>query len=273
MTRRMLGRGLVVAVVVVAGGLSLVGLRAARLGAFRVACQSNLRRLGNGSIAYACDWDEWFPTCISRKGGVLNGVYRLPVIGFDTGTALGSRWASYPPGYSVGGWAYLLRDYVMNDFDAAVCPDGWYTKRDFLQPWDGRDPKDLYSDKMSYLWLVARDVPSAVANGQRSVDVKTEFADRGGGGPTVLLSADYVLWAGAGDGFGISGNHQQNKAGKGNVAGWPAFDPADPSAGWAKDRPTYRNVVRRDCRSESREFLDLPMYRYIVDASPRVHVW
>lgn len=271
MNRPMLGRGVVVVVVVVAGAPSLLGLRAARIRAYRIGCQSQLRQLGYGSMAYACDWSEVFPTRVSRKGGVLNGVYRLPFIGFDTATIVGARGSIFAPGYALGGWAFLFRDYVKNDYDLAVCPDGWYAKDDFLKRWDGRDVNGLYSEKMSYLWLAARDASTAVANGQRSADgeIPTTASDK----PDLHTSADYVLWAGAGSGFGISGNHQRNKARAGTAAGWPTFDPAKPSDGPAEDRPSYSTAVRIDCRSSSREFLDLSVYRYIVDVTPRVHVW
>ena len=134
---------------------------------------------------------------------MLNGAYRLPVIGFDTATVVGSPGAWYPPAYPLGGWGYLLRDYLKNDFDVATCPDGWYTKDDFLQPWDGGSFKRLYSEKVPFVWLVDRELPTAAANGKRSADLKADVARVASDQPMLLITADYILWAGIGNGFVI----------------------------------------------------------------------
>lgn len=275
MTRRMLGRDLVVTVVVVAVTLVFVGLRAARIRSYEAACQSNQRQLTYACFGYACDWRCKLPPRTARPGGVLNGVYRLPVIGFDSATAW--TWGSYAPGGDgvsyLGGWGFLMRDYLKNDFDVAACPDGWYTKDDLLQPWDGKGIGTLYSEKMGYLWLPHRDVPTAAANGRRSVDTEADLLRTSSDKPEMFVMADYVMWVGDRNTFRISGNHQRTKAGNAAPARWPEFNPDEPGSGPGRDRPTYSNAVRLDVKLARREFLDLSMYRYIVDVTPRVHVW
>ena len=266
--------GVVVLAVTVAAMMGLAALQEARTASLEEHCRGNLRQLTYAALAYGGDWKERLPTRISREGGVLNGVCRLPITGFDTATLAGG----YPhvpgiPGYPVGGWGFLMRDFLKNDFDVSACPDGWYAAKDFMHRWDAKDPAGLYSEKMGYLWLPYRTRTTAAANGRRSVDSGKDIVRTCSDRPDLIVVADYVLWMGQGNTFRIAGNHTVNRASSKPCSQWPRFDPYAPSSGPPADRPACSNAAPLDARVKRRDFGKLPVYRYVVDYAPRVHIW
>ena len=145
MNRRMFGgRGnggfTLVELLVVIGIIALLiailmpALSRARKQALAVSCGSNARQTTYAAIAYANDWKEQLPTPYGGDYGWLTTQIRLPIIGFDTTTIW--NYCQYAgAGRWIGGWGYMLRDYLKNDVDVVICPDGWYDRRDMMIPW------------------------------------------------------------------------------------------------------------------------------------------
>ena len=274
MPRRFIGAGLVVAILGVALMIALPTLEAARLVALASSSDSNMRQITYAGLAYGCDWNEQFPTRGGQPGEELNIVARLPVIGFDTTTQW--DWATYADTQGqnrLGGWGFIMRDYLKNDFRITVSTDGWFAKDDLLKPWEAGGPATLYSGRSGYLWLPHRAVATAGANGKLSVDAEKEIVRVASDIPSLFVMTDYIVWIGDGDTFRIAGNHQRTKAPNTPPAQWPRFDPEAPGAGNADDRPASSGAARVDARVKRRDFLDLEMYRYILDFTPKAHVF
>ena len=214
MPRRLLPGVTVTVVVLIGVVMAAVGLRAARLRAFEVRCQGNLRQMTYAAMAYCGNWNEQLPTRLQGTEGALNEVCRLPCIGFDTVTIWdwGTFVAAEDGPSLLGGWAFMMRDYLKNDYDLAICPGGWYGLDDLMHKWDGARPGGLYSDKMGYLWLIHRATPTASANGRRSTDKEADILHVGSDFPGLLAMTDYIMWVGHDNGFRISGNHQRSRA-------------------------------------------------------------
>ena len=94
-------------------------------------------------VAYSNDWKEQLPNRVANVSwcgpGELWRFPRLPVIGFDTTTILPANEYHQNTSTACGnvcgpaGLAYVMRDYMKNDWDIMTCPDGWWTKDVIMQ--------------------------------------------------------------------------------------------------------------------------------------------
>ena len=139
----------VIGIIALLIAILMPALSRARKQALQVSCGSNERQVTYAMLSYGNDWDEQLPTKdgfapLQTGGhpiGLLSWFTRLPIIGWDTATIW--DWGTYTvPGYLgnelvLGGAAFVLRDYLKNDTDIYVCPDGWYSQGDFIKKWDG----------------------------------------------------------------------------------------------------------------------------------------
>ena len=187
----------VIGIIAILIAILMPALSRAQKQALQVSCGSNARQLTLAAISYANDWKKRLPTRLGHSGdpgylagseaGLLSFHARLPVIGFDTRTVVDSDtyYASWWAMKFLGGWGYMMRDYLKNDFDVAACPDGYYSIDDYFTPWDGTvdyveagptadmfEGPGLLSYKAGYLWL---------PNRYASWDVTATNCDPGGG--------------------------------------------------------------------------------------------
>ena len=248
----------VIGIIALLIAILMPALSRARKQALQVSCGSNERQVTYAMLAYANDWEQQLPT---RSGWALNtpglaayiGHYpsgaspmslnfisRMPIIGFDTATIW--DWATYTaptleawsisrgggPEVWVGGVAFMMRDYLKNDFDIYICPDGWYGKSDMLGKWTGcvghglmgpsctclgamgLDCEDaLVTYRTGYLWLPHRANTACVfanctarfCNAGPMTDDPGEVAKSASGAPELLVLADYNFFTyhGVGD--------------------------------------------------------------------------
>ena len=221
----------VVGTIVVVGALLLPTTATIRKQATSASCGANERRLVWAALLYSSDWKGQLPTRVNSSehvgtGGAtlsLQGLFRLPIVGFDTSTIW--DWQTYycapfEERYGqrirwLGGLGFMMRDYLKNDFSTYVCPDGLFTVDDLLQKWDGTisdegpirlagtasgfafDGPGLFSYKVGYLWLPHRNesVGSAgeCAVGAGSIpttDQMSDVARTSTDVPEVLVTAD-----------------------------------------------------------------------------------
>ena len=145
----------VIGIIALLIAILMPALSRARKQALAVSSGSNQRQLVYGVLAYANDWKER----LASKVGGHNAAHmwidaRLPIIGFDTLTVYRpttdlTYGCVVDPGHDspcppmepahVGGLAYVMRDYMKNDWDIIYNPDGWVQRerlivRDFFGP-------------------------------------------------------------------------------------------------------------------------------------------
>ena len=228
----------VIGIIAVLIAILMPALSRARKQALAVSCGSNERQVVYAALAYANDWKQSLPT----RTGYINptGTYgasgntfwphpwlctiaRLPVIGWDTVTIW--DWRTYDFDQQagdesmLGGWAFMLRDYLKNDVDIMTCPDGWYETPGWYQRWDGyydvRGPwhtggngaafdderGGLMSYHGGYLWLPHRIVrrgstPGAWCGGtQPTTDRIEDVSTKASGKPDLLVMADFNIFS------------------------------------------------------------------------------
>ena len=246
-SRRPLGAFTLVELLVVIGIIALLiailmpALSRARKQALQVSCGSNLRQMDYAAIAYSNDFREQLPNAMGGMDGYQFDVAtwgshrlvfhtRLPIIGFDTltiwnmATYHDAAWGQCDPG--VGGFAFMMRDYLKNDFDVWICPDGYWNREpstqqggywggnrvgpltkwgDTSRTWDCNSPKkaccSLYYPAFApYLWLPHRwnaaDIPScggATPGGPFTVADKAQLVAKASSGrPSLLVQTDYI---------------------------------------------------------------------------------
>ena len=239
----------VIGIIALLIAILMPALSRARKQALQVSCGSNERQIIYAALAYANDWEEQLPTRtgvlpdVMQTGGVHGGLSfyaRLPVMGWDTVTIW--DWATYwysARGASwLGGLGFVLRDYLKNDFDIYVCPDGWWGSDSILKKWDGAydvamGPCDwgaqggganyfmwtkcLIDWQTGYLWLPHRTpTPHRFAQGIPVTDTVGAIAKTASEKPSLLLIADYNYYSdrwyvepGCGErgGHGVAANH------------------------------------------------------------------
>ena len=138
----------VIGIIAILIAILMPALSRARKQALQISCGSNMRQVTYAGLSYANDWKTKLPTHMNYLHWIGNGsastllsnMIRLPIIGWDTATIWDKQTYSggNPDGRMLlGGWGYMLRDYLKNDFDIYVCPDGWADKNRVLTKWDG----------------------------------------------------------------------------------------------------------------------------------------
>jgi prepilin-type N-terminal cleavage/methylation domain-containing protein len=245
----------VIGIIALLIAILMPALSRARKQALQASCGSNARQLTYGALAYANDWKEQLPTRFNKFAGDpgtrLTDLSRLPLIGFDTCTIW--DWGTYEspyltsPGYGfnwLGGFAFLMRDYMKNDWDVAVCPDGFYTKESFLQKWPGPVAYNYYcpylvigmygspnEGQIGYIWLPHRPVSgsstaatncSSTPTPMQVSDTPGEISKTASDLPSLLVSVDWNHFGGRYyDGCGV-GSCGGGQGGCGVLANHPA---------------------------------------------------
>ena len=139
----------VIGIIALLIAILMPALSRARKQALQVSCGSNQRQVTYAALAYGNDWAEQLPPRWGYSRRINTGdlwahlqtFVRLPIIGFDTATIW--DWQTYTaPGYIgsnsyLAGLSFVMRDYLKNDFDILACPDGYFTKDDFVKKWSG----------------------------------------------------------------------------------------------------------------------------------------
>ena len=294
---------LIGAFLVPAGG----ALRNIRRAAREITCADNERRIVLAALLYATDFREALPT---RTGDDrpspwnLYVVPRLPIVGLDTLTAVAAE--SYRPYAGLGGWAYVVRDYLKNNTQVLACPAGWYDHDAIIHVCDGAGwgpggaapaRTGLTADgSVGYLWLPHR-APSAnpCQRGARSggvacADPFADVAHLSRDRPEVTLIVDLIYAVGRGASEAVLGtrpivlyfNHAPAGV-KGGVLrsdsdhpaakDVPHYDPFDTSANDSAGMPLGSNACRLDGVVRWTPFADLPSARYATFINNSFFVW
>ena len=176
----------VIGIISILIAILMPALSQAQRQALQVSCASQTRQQVYAAISYATDWKRQLPTrshacmdsCLLTGPlstvsvvGCLYYTPRLPIIGFDTLTIVDPTPADYGT-RCPGGWAYMLRDYLQNDKEIMVCPDGFISgntifKKAALPP-EGAGVGDfapLWGFPNGYLWLPHRTAPPCGGDG------------------------------------------------------------------------------------------------------------
>ena len=299
----------VIGIIALLIAILMPALSRARKQALQVSCGSNARQVTYAALAYANDWDEALPTRIGRLAhiggplpGFLNFAVRLPIIGHDTGTIW--DWGTYCWYYgcgsdvALGGWGFMMRDYLKNDFDIYACPDGFYKKSDFLRKWDGTvsgmgpipwpvgsswyEGAGLIMYKTGYLWLPHRDVGGAYptcasqCGGPITTDDNPgEVSKTASDLPSLLVIGDFSLFghryfnvcSGLGSSVcGVIANH--NASSHKQLEGYMTtcmpqiFPPGIGREENPMEMPLGQNVSRIDARTTWGPFQDWRYYRF-----------
>lgn len=207
---------------------------------FPASCGSNIRQVTYGALAYANDWKEQLPTGVGipdhKRAGLAHQA-RLPIIGFDTVSVW--DWGTYQSASDgmnfLGGWAFVLRDYLKNDVDIMICPEGYATREDMFVRWDGslvgsyRCKLYDHAGKVGYLWLPhRRPSPSTIignacndgGGGAPAADKVADIAHTASDLPSLLMMSDWNHFGSryyadcgvpAQTGCGLLANHYQGK--------------------------------------------------------------
>ena len=210
----------VIGIIAILIAILMPALSRARKQALQVSCGSNVRQQIYASLSYANDWREVLPTTFAGGNGyasALADMGRLPIIGWDTVTACcdghcvgvgqpcinvasdGSCtvmwWPSGPNHweYTYYGRSFVMRDYLKNDWDVAICPDGFFGFRDqILMQWNHS------LQYGAYLWLAHRPVvpdparPDSTSPCAGREDNRSDVAKTASDTPTRLLIVDQV---------------------------------------------------------------------------------
>ena len=306
----------VIGIIALLIAILMPALSRARKQALTASCGSNARQQTYAAIAYANDWKQELPTKIGyfvgdNYGKDLNWPVRLPIIGFDTLTRADpmthcawNRWAPPNGDPGIGGWGYLMRDYLKNDFDITVCPDGWWDRAALLQKFPGPygecyPPDNIIMRAHTYFWLPHRRLSAqncfcgGIYPAPDCVQDRPEnIARTASGTPELLIVADFLGWGdwyagvGPGDAY-IVGNHPNtaarggfNYSGFGGTAGPDAltyYDPCSPASSPPEDLPMGSNRTRIDCRTTWVPWQDLEKFRWgwrpSTGGSATFHIW
>ena len=291
--------------------------------ALATACASNERQVVIAATAYANDWRNQLPTqngVANVTSGItwhLSDCPRLPIVGFDTSTIVEPLGAIYdttttsgvPATSGIGGWAFMLRDYLSNNVEVTVCPDGWWSTEQMFEPADVLSvpplyalrrrtfplPGPVFTDPLTgqggYLWLPHREGQPASSTecsceaacpAGDQVDHRRNVARTSRSKPEMLVTADLILWHDQ-PGFPMQllANHvgvdTRGAAIRSSDASPFIDDPV--SANDADELPLGTNVARVDGRTTWVPFQETCVYRFAVmgiPAPPRLlayHMW
>ena len=292
----------VIGIIALLIAILMPALSRARKQALQVSCGSNERQTTYAAIAYANDWKQLLPTYKSQTFGEPYTISRLPIMGFDTTTVLSPMpgfynagaacWGGFGPG--LPGWAYMFRDYLKNDRDIVVCPDGWFSVDQMFKKYQGTTLCDSAfalsfilggrnvftggpgAPGIGYWWLPHRpgwqvgtitvDYPAQPCTGSVfNSDGPMDVARRASSLPELLITTDMIFWqpymAG---GPHIFSNHQAT-----DVTGLmfrdttaPHFDPCNKDDNIPTQMPLGSNRSRIDCKVTWAPFQDIDAFRY-----------
>ena len=304
----------VIGIIALLIAILMPALSRARKQALQVSCGSNERQLTYASIAYGNDWQQMLPTRMDWPPGISNmqrflaGTGRLPIVGFDTVTIwhMSDFQVCCCAGGGIGGWGFMMRDYMKNDFDVAYCPDGWWSAGQLKKKYGGigscwgapniggtlfRD--DTFSNT-GYLWLPHRDSETtyvdvdgqicltSVGGGYTPTDNHQAVARTASGKPDLLILADYIQthaqWAGGYQDFAcLAANHGGSDF-KGTSRGdscadWVPFRPDLDEANNPDIMPLGSNSARIDCRTTWKSWQDIVRPGVITTCSKQTTNW
>ena len=278
----------VIGIIALLIAILMPALSRARKQALAVSCGSNERQVTYAAIAYSNDWKEQLPTriayytpevppCWVNYTGVAWYV-RLPVIGWDTWTVLSVRDYAFRCDKGLGGWAYVIRDYLKNDYDVFHCPDGFFSKTGYRRLLDKVDgpPGSMWDFDIgfpTYFWLPHRTKNAAVewcacggtggsdadCISDRPKDICKTASDK----PELLVMTDFVqygmygydgsTWIGrpSVEDSWIRANHSANPTK--DVGYWEGevgtyYNPCLPAGVDPDNLPLGSNASRIDCR-------------------------
>ena len=289
----------VIGIIALLIAILMPALSRARKQALQVSCGSNERQMTYAAIAYANDWKEQLPRVHELplpNWFELWRWIRLPIIGFDTGTiwnmatyaSIDSRFTpatGYDP-VGPGGWAFMMRDYLKNDWDIWVCPDGWWDRSTMLTKWDGCTGSCLWNilvkddGSTGYGWLPHRvNSYSPCSEGTYAVipdDKPRKIAKTASDKPDLLVCIDYIHGHGASAPWGgppvcLSGNHMASPVDRlprdYPCINWPHYNPLQREVNNPEDMPLGSNRSRIDCRTTWTPFQDLPTITWCVGSN------
>ena len=198
---------------------------------------------------------------------------RLPILGFDT-TTIAQQFGKVRPVRPIsparqppGGVAFMMRDYLKNDWDVAYCPDGWISKGDGIV-------EDYFQPVATgYCWLPHRaDRSDACRDNVCSTDQRSDIVRTASDKPHLLTIVDFS-WRRLDKRDVFAANHTP-RAGfmppefvpRGRPfaksTDWPTFTDAP-----AESLPRGGNAVRVDCRLTWQPWHEIDASRYVVDGS------
>ena len=287
-----------IAVVGIVAVLLAVALPAAsRAGKQELAarCADNERLQLYAALAYAIDWRGQLPAAngamptYHSEGFV---VPRLPIVGFDTTTAISipgfyhtSRCSQFC--FGLGGWAFMFRDYLKNEKDVIVCPDGWFRQDDIFKGYLGEELCDPrrgglvlgenveHFAGLGYFWLPRRRsvAPGSVedrtvkcSTPRANVDGAADVARTAADAPELIVTADVTSWMAYVHGRPLlAANHHGAERGRGlglRDPGVPVFDPCEANDADDAVLPLGTNKGHLDCRVTWVAFKDIEPFRY-----------
>ena len=309
----------VIGIIALLIAILMPALSRARKQALAVSCGSNSRQVTYAALAYANDWNERLPTRINNLYWLsayplcwLSYTTRLPVIGWDTATIW--DFNTYQTSYSgflgvnyLGGWAFMMRDYLKNDMDVYVCPDGWYSKDQWITKWNGYqdvygpgiiwegDSDSLISYHVGYNWLPHRwqsepQTAHACGGPVNVTDDPGRVAKTASESPELQVLSDFNIFsveynAGCGQGAapgpggrcGVGGNHVGTSY-KGLRSNETACTPDvfPPNIGREENpaqMPLGQNSSRIDARTKWVPWQDWEYYRYSTSPHACCSYW
>lgn len=246
-------------------------------------------------ISYSTDWKNFWAMRFGSgdAGRYLLAWIRLPIIGFDTITII----ADYGVGdcdqiFLQGGFGYVMRDYLKNDVEVYICPDGFFEKSDLYV----KNPNQLACRALmmdrggSYLWLPHRgtpselNVPGGIPCTASYVDQDRDITHRSVDKPSQLLQVDLIIW---GDRDwtdpvplhdGMQANHSNSSIrgrsgtcgdfvcswGQGGALRLVQFDPRNKDQNNPEDMPLGSNQCRVDGRVVWKPWQDVEVFRWNV---------
>ena len=279
----------VIGIIAILIAILMPALSRAQTQALQVACASNERQVVMGALAYANDWKRQLPTMIgpatSNQLPCCPGTFaldlygRLPIVGFDTITVVIDPFNDFPSwggpcvGQPVGGWAFMLRDYLANDREIVVCPSGFSSSEKIFQKdcWGVRADANANTG-VGYLWLPHRaNREGTVIGGIRpQADGRKDIARTSRAKPRLLITVDFNLGVldDAPPTQAMAANHSGADIQDQAVSSWPLFDPSNAFATDPDDLPLGINRARVDGVVAWQPFQDVEYLRYSGQSSP-----
>ena len=294
----------VIGIIALLIAILMPALSRARKQALQVSCGSNERQQVYAAIAYTNDWKEQLPPSTGFGtawfAAEMNAAMciRLPIIGFDTQTVLSIPAFYSPANMGLGGWGYVLRDYLKNDKDVVICPDGWFDTAGVFKPLDaGWDlfvtPRMMilnaammgHDTGMGYVWLPHRQIVTNTVGSTSAgcaalacaantcTDKPRNVVKTASDKPELLVVTDYTLWQCFTSGTPLLASNHQALSNKGGIIWGQAlpFTPSNLAATDPESLPLGRNAARVDCRTEWLPGPNMDYFRWTGGYSPQRH--